>query len=459
MKRILLLAIATLMLTGRGNAQQAAGPEYWSGKLTIGLQQLNIGFSIKALPEGKQVCSMDVPEQGAKDIPAELVRNDGDSLVIKIAALRAAYHGAKIPDGSIKGIFTQNGIRLALDLAPGKLQLKRPQTPVPPFGYRTKEVVFRNDAEGAELAGTLTYPTDFDKYPEGTVPVVLMVTGSGTQNRDEELFDHKPFLVIADFLAKNGIASLRYDDRGAGKSTGPVKDITTMNNLADAEAGISFLRSLGEFGQTGVLGHSEGGTIAFMMGARKSVDFLISLAGTAVTGLKVIVGQNEAIMQKQGLPAKMVRDYATALEILYGDRISGKQIPDKTRYVEDLCSANGLELPANLKSNLEKCTTAGGEWLTWFLGYDPAEAIREITCPVFALNGTLDLQVLCDDNLPVIKSNLPHGSSNLVKEYDGLNHLFQHATPFTALNYGAIEETISAEVLNDIAVWINRLAK
>lgn len=457
MKRILLLAIVTLILAWHGNAQQATELGYWSGKLTIGLQQLNIGFSIRTLPEGKQICTMDVPEQGAKDIPAELVRNDGDSLIIKIEALRAAYRGARTSDGSIKGIFNQNGVRLALDLNPDKLQLRRPQTPVPPFGYRTEEVVFRNKDEGAELAGTLTYPMDFDKYPKGTVPVVLMVTGSGSQNRDEELFDHKPFLVIADFLAKNGIASLRYDDRGAGKSTGPVKDITTLNNLADAEAGISFLRSLGQFGQTGVLGHSEGGTIAFMMGARRSVDFLISLAGTAVPGIKVIVGQNEAIMHKQGLPAKMIQDYATALEMLYSDRVSGKQIPDKTRYVEDLCSANGLELPDNLKSNLVQCTTAGGEWLTWFLEYDPAEAIRQITCPVFALNGTLDLQVLCSDNLPVIKSNLPHGSDNLIKEYDGLNHLFQHATPFTALNYGAIEETVSEEVLNDIASWINRL--
>ena len=333
--------------------------------------------------------------------------------------------------------------------------MKRPQTPVGPFVYTTEEVVFRNDAEGAELSGTLTYPVNYGTYKNKSVPVVLMVSGSGGQNRDEEVFDHKPFLVIADFLARNGIASLRYDDRGVGKSKGPTKGTTTENNLADAEAGISYLRSLNKFGKVGVLGHSEGGTIAFMMGANKSVDFLISLAGGAADGIEVIVGQNEAAMLQQGVPQELINDYASALRIVYKDRINGKEIDDKSKYIEDLCNDKGFTLPNNFKSNLAKCITYGGNWLTWFLGYDPADAIRKIKCPVMALNGTLDLQVLSKDNLPVIKENLPKNKKSLIKEYDGLNHLFQHCTPANALNYGAIEETISEDVLTDMINWIN----
>ena len=192
-----------------------------------------------------------------------------------------------------------------------------------------------------------------------------------------------------------------------------------------------------------------------MMGANRGVDFLISLAGGAAKGIDVIVGQNGAAMQLQGVPQEIIEDYDVALRIVYTDRISGKEITDKSEYIETLCQTNKLTLPNNFKSNLVKCITFGGNWLTWFLGYDPADAIRKIKCPVMALNGTLDLQVLSKDNLPVIKENLPKNKKSLIKEYDGLNHLFQHCTPANALNYGAIEETISEDVLTDMINWIN----
>ena len=192
-----------------------------------------------------------------------------------------------------------------------------------------------------------------------------------------------------------------------------------------------------------------------MMGADRCVDFLISFAGGAANGIDLIVGQNEAAMQQQGVPQETIKDYASALRIVYADRVNGKDIDDKSKYIEDICNTKCLSLPDNFKSNLVKCITYGGNWLTWFLGYDPADAIRKIKCPVMALNGTLDLQVLSSDNLSVIEENLPKNKKNLIKEYDGLNHLFQHCTPATALNYGAIEETISDEVLNDITNWIN----
>lgn len=457
MKRILNLLVVIVIASVVCNAQDAITTDSWIGEIAVGTRNLNICFCIKTQHDGKQICTMDVPDQGAKNIPVALLKNDPDSLNLSIALLRATYKGKKVSAESIIGVFTQNGMSFPLNLKPGSFELSRPQTPVGPFAYITEEVFFRNDAEDAQLAGTLTYPINFESYADGSVPVVLMVTGSGSQDRNEEVFGHKPFLVIADFLAMNGIASLRYDDRGVGKSTGPTVGTTTENNLADAEAGISYLRGLKKFGKVGVLGHSEGGTIAFMMGANNSVDFLISLAGGAANGIDVIVGQNEVTMQQQGVPQKVINDYATALRIVYKDRIGRVEIDDKTRYIEDLCQTNSLTLPENFKANLVKCITYGGEWLTWFLGYDPKDAISKISCPVMALNGDMDLQVLSKDNLTVIKENLPTNDLNLIKEYKSHNHLFQHCTLATALNYGAIEETISEEVLNDMVNWINKI--
>lgn len=452
---IIIATIAVVAFTNCGT-KKCVSPESWSGEVAIGANKLKMGFNIKNLPDGKQSCTMDVPQQGAKDIPVEITRNDSDSLNLFISTLKAVYKGRKVSPESIEGTFTQHGAVFSLSLKPGAVS-ERPQTPVPPFAYKTEEVIFKNEAESAELSGTLTYPVNYKKLKRGSVPVVLMVTGSGSQDRNEEIFGHKPFLVIADFLARNGVASLRYDDRSTGGSKGPTKNITTMNNLADAKAGISYLRSLDKFGKIGVLGHSEGGTIAFMMGAEKSVDFIVSLAGTAANGIDVIVGQNKALMQLQGTPQKLAKDYTSALRIVYNDRINKKDIKDKQLYVNELCKSNNFSLPESLKSNLEKCITFGDEWLTWFLAYSPVEAIRKITCPVMALNGNMDMQVLSNDNLTLIKENLPANDKNLIKEYASLNHMFQHCTPATALNYSAIEETISEEVLRDIINWIDCL--
>ncbi len=458
MFRILIPYIIVVLFSSLcSHAQKLEPSASWTGELSMGINKLHIGFNIKTLSDGTFTGTMDVPEQGAKNIPVSVLKNDSDSLNISIPALRAVYRGRKLSAESIEGKFSQNGAVLDLNLKHGKSLLKRPQTPNAPYAYKTEEVLFSNEAEGAVLSGTLTYPINYNASAKKQTPVVLMVTGSGGQDRNEEIFGHKPFLVIADYLARHGIASLRYDDRGIGKSTGPTRGTTTQNNLADAKAGIFYLRKLNKFGKVGIIGHSEGGTIAFMLGAEKSVDFLVSLAGSAANGIDVIVCQNEAMMRQQGVPQEIIGNYAKALRILYKDRVEGKEINDHVRYTEDLCNAENLTLPDALKTNLSKCVSAGGEWFTWFLRYSPAEAIRKVACPVMALNGTLDLQVLSKDNIPIIRDNLPANSKNIIREYESLNHLFQHCTPATALNYGAIEETISEEVLSDMVGWINAI--
>ena len=285
---------------------------------------------------------------------------------------------------------------------------KRPQTPQPPFPYQTEEVAFTNENAEATFCGTLT-------LPKGANTVMLMVTGSGQQNRDEELFEHKPFAVIADYLARHGIATLRYDDRATGKSVGgDVKDATTKDFADDALAGIEWLRQNKRFKKVGIIGHSEGGLIAFMLGALDKVDFIVSLAGPAVRGDSLLLEQNKALLgdKAKGLTIESVRSNVSALQ----------------------------------KS-----------WYNFYIDYDPQPDLARIACPVMAVNGSKDLQVVASQNIPALRRLLTKNGQNVIKEYPDLNHLFQYCQTGIPTEYGQIEETFSEEVLNDIVEWIQQL--
>lgn len=284
---------------------------------------------------------------------------------------------------------------------------RRPQTPRPPFPYSTEDVTFTNDSAHATLAGTLTMPHG-KEHP----PVVLMVTGSGLQNRDEELMGHRPFAVIADYLARHGIASLRYDDRTFGQSTGgDVKNATTRDFAGDAKAGLAWLRQSGRFAKVGILGHSEGGAIAFMLAAEGLPDFIVSLAGPAVRGDSLLLAQNKALLGALG----------------------------------------SLMTIEKVRVNV---LLAGNAWLRYYIDYDPQPDIARTHCPVMALNGSKDMQVIASQNLPALRRHLPTDSRHLIKEYAGLNHLFQHCQSGHPNEYATIEETIAEEVLQDITRWI-----
>ncbi len=428
----------------------------WSGKLSMGINSLALCFNI-INESDKTICTLDVPEQGGVGIPTELVLLTDKEIEIYVPNLGVKYKGFRKSSDIIEGTFSQHGIELPLILNPGKLKANRPQTPKKPYLYRSEEVTFYNEAEGATLKGTLTYPMLEYRYAKGSIPVVVMVTGSGGQNRDEELFDHKPFLVIADYLAKCGIASLRYDDRGVGESTGPTYNMTTLNIKSDAEAAVNYLKSLNEFGKVGVLGHSEGGTIAFMLGGDNCVDFIVSLAGAAVKGIDILVDQNRVQLEQRGLNKDLANSHSTVLRAIFEDRINKVQVTDNEKYISEICAKNSIVLPTEIQSSLSNFITFGGIWLDWFLAYDPAEAIKKIKVPVMAINGDLDLQVISKSNLKVLEDNLEPNSKNLIKEYPSLNHLFQHCNYADALNYWKNEETISPEVLKDIANWINSI--
>ena len=286
---------------------------------------------------------------------------------------------------------------------------------------------------------------------------MVMVTGSGLQNRDEEVFDHKPFAVIADWLARNGIASLRYDDRGAGKSVGPLENATSKNYAADAKAAVEYVRGLKRFGKVGVLGHSEGGTIALMLAGEGIPDYIISMAGVATQGVECIVWQNVALLEQQGVPEQMRSDYGKALRGIYAQRVkNGGPVAEAEKFVQQMCSSEGLKLPPQFVANLVSVASLESPWIDFFAAYDPAEAIGEIKCPVMAVNGTLDMQVPAE-NLQVLGRLLRPNAKNMIKEYPGKNHLFQNCTKGNSLQYEEIEETISQDMLEDISIWIKEL--
>ena len=446
MKRIVCLAIMLVSLFAV-NAENISGS--WNGKLSTGAQSLTIVFNI----EGEN-CTMDSPDQGAFGLKADLKKCTDDSLKVEMPEMNVVFEGVRVGN-EIKGSFVQYGYAIPLVLNPGKPHYNRPQTPQPPFPYKEEEVSFVNGADGAVLSGTLVYPETFAK---GKTPVVLLVSGSGLQNRDEELFEHRPFAVIADYLARNGIATLRYDDRSAGKSTGDVMNATTETFAADADAGLQFLRDKGEFGKVGLLGHSEGGLIAFMLAGKGKTDFIVSMAGCTVRGDKVLVEQSKLLLPTQGMPETMVADYCRVLEKVYAGKIAyGALAKTNSQMLVGMAVAEAgvTNLPEQLRQNLVNIMSLDDAWMNYFISYDPAETIKQITCPVMAANGTKDLQVVASTNLENLRRLLSVKDGDVIKQYEGLNHLFQHCKTGAVTEYINIEETISPEVLNDIAKFIS----
>ena len=414
MKKSFIILFVLVALTGQAQVNSTTALlGSWSGKLKVGAMSLTIVLHLDQV-DGNVKVSLDSPDQGAKGIPASKGYLSDDSVAVKIVSLGATYR-ARLKDGKLDGTFSQSGMSIPLEMSKGIAEVKRPQMPKAPYPYETEEVTFRNEADGATLSGTLTWPVGYNKNQKPVM--VLFVSGSGQQNRDEEVMNHKPFLVIADYLARQGIATLRYDDRATGKSVGgDVKNATTADFSRDALAGIDFLRSKKAFSKVGILGHSEGGSIAFMLGSQKKVDFIVSLAGPTVKGDTLLAAQSNRILSLSGQPATMTVE----------------------KYRQTVATMNQ-------------------PWLNWFNDYDPTNDIRQIRCPIFALNGDRDCQVISTLCLPALRRLLQPSKKHLIKEYPSLNHLFQHCTTGLPDEYSQIEETISPEVLQDIAQWINSL--
>ena len=398
MKKYIISAILLFSIALFSHAQTGT----WSGKLDVQGTKISLVFHL----DGDNP-TMDSPDQGVKGIPIEVAR-----------------------------------------ITPGEEKLNRPQTPVGPFPYTTEEVSFANG--DAVLKGTLVLPEGCSRK----TPVLVMVTGSGLQNRDEEIYEHKPFAVIADALARDGIATLRYDDRGFGESTGDLVLCTTEDLKNDALAGIDLLRK--RFDKVGVIGHSEGGTIALMLAAEKKADFIVSLAGMVVSGKETLLWQNRIALMAKGVPAETIDMYCQALGETFDACIAGTPIPSAGKY----------DLPAALAQNLSAISLQlQTPYLKYFIAMDARPLLGSIarpllgsiTCPVMALNGTKDTQVDPESNLGALRNGLPVNAKNQVETIEGVNHLFQHCQTGAATEYRDIEETISPEVLEKMVQWLSEL--
>jgi uncharacterized protein len=457
MKKILYLVLA-LLFAQAAFAQNYAGD--WGGVLTAGGTELRIVFHITQTPDG-YTSAMDSPDQGVKGIPVTSTTVEDGKLKLTIAAAGIEYTGTLNEDQAIAGVFRQAGQSFDLLLTRDAAKTSdpsRPQEPKPPFPYYSEEVVFRNPAaNNIRLAGTLTLPKKKGKFP-----VVVLISGSGPQNRNEELLGHQPFLVLADHLTRQGIGVLRFDDRGAYASEGDFATATTFDFATDAEAAIAYLETRKEVDKDriGLIGHSEGGVIAPIVASRNTqVDFIVLLAGTGIRGAELLLMQQELIGRANGVPEAELQEVKAvnrgAFDIVLANE-DPAVIETKLRaYLNEQLAL----LPDSLQDErLVEQTMSGIDtpWMLTFLRYDPAVALQKVKCPVLAVNGSKDLQVPASENLAAIKAALENGGNKrvTVQQFDGLNHLFQECTTGSPNEYAKIEQTFSPLAMQAVSDWI-----
>jgi pimeloyl-ACP methyl ester carboxylesterase len=427
----------------------------WDGTLEVaGLGKLRLVFHIRTTPAGT-TGALESPDQGPGALPLSSLSRTGSTVALEAKAINVRFEGDLSADGTtIAGHWVQNGKDTPLTIkrrapgAAGPAPLARPQTPRPPFPYRQMEVGYDNPTGRNHLAGTLTLPPG-----KGPFPAALLITGSGQQDRDETLMGHKPFLVLADYLSRRGIAVLRVDDRGIGGSTGEVLHATSADFATDVEAGLAFLRTRADIDprRIGLIGHSEGGLIGPMVAARNpSVAWLVMMAGPGVSGERIIVSQQRLIAAAAGTPAAVIDTNEALQGRLLAVTMAAKDAQAAREAVKPILAAGGIAGAAG-DAAADQLTS---DWFRSFLRSDPVPALKQLRIPVLAVAGRLDLQVPPSENLPAIRAALAANRDAQVVELPGLNHLFQTARAGGVGEYAQIEETIAPAALKSVGDWI-----
>ncbi len=458
------LTLLTLFFGLHLSAQEIVGQ--WNGVLQLPGVELHIVFHVDKKDKGGYTSTMDSPDQGANGIPVTTTTFKDGVITFELTPMKIMYTGT-IEGEEIFGTFTQGGHEFSLNLdrkEVAKTVLNRPQEPKAPFPYKSEEVKFTNTKDNVTLGGTLTLPEDKGKFP-----VVVLITGSGPQNRDEELMGHKPFLVIADYLTRNGIAVLRYDDRGIAESSGKFDEANSEDFSHDVEAAVDYLKTRTDIrkSQIGLIGHSEGGLIAPMVAARnKDIAFIVLLAGPGIKGSEILLSQQRAIFKASGLTDEEIKQRTSTTASLF-DIISTSESNhldrDLNDYIEKLVALQGGEAQdmstrEYIEMQLQEISTP---WMSYFIKHDPVPVLNKVKVPVLALNGGKDIQVQAKLNLPAVQKALVAGGNKKVtiKEYPNLNHLFQEATTGFPDEYFKIEQTFSPAVLQDMRDWIKLQVK
>jgi uncharacterized protein len=438
----------------------------WLGTLKVGAISLRLAVEVTAKPDGTYAGTLNSLDQDAVARPVDEVMLKDKSVHLALKAFRLAIDGTLNEAATeISGKFKQGGLALPIVLKKSEhppAPRKRPQEPKPPYPYRSEEVTYENKAGHAKLAGTLTIPRG-----DGRFPAVLLITGSGPQDRDEQIFGHRPFLVLADYLTRRGIAVLRVDDRGVGKSTGDVQKATSEDFAGDVEAGVAFLRSRPEVdpAKIGLIGHSEGGIIAPMVANRThEVAFIVMLAGPGVTGDEILRMQMEFLLKQVGASESMVArsvDYQKKLYAAVNGEHDAAALEKKMKalraeYIASLTPAEKKQAGAGEDSSESGAKVLGSPWFRFFLAYDPRPALTRVQCPVLALIGEKDMQVPPKANIPELEKALKSGGNKdfTVRELPHLNHLFQACENGSVTEYAKIEETFAPAALEVIGKWI-----
>ena len=452
-------------------AQQTDLSGTWSGKLNLpNSMKLTVVFNIEKDTNDIYRTTMDSPDQGAKGIPTESTTITDDSILINIPGIMGSYQGKIFTDSmKIEGKWKQAGMTLELILHKvDKIEEpKRPQEPKEPFPYKSEDVKFENKIDSVTLAGTLTFPQGGNNFP-----AVVMITGSGGQNRNEELLGHKPFLVIADYLTRNGIAVLRFDDRGIGESTGDFSKATSEDFAKDVLAAVDFLKTRGEINHSkiGLIGHSEGGLIAPMVAVQSNdIAFIVLMAGPGIPGDSILYLQGALIQKAEGTSeeeiqksVKLQREVFSLIKNIDNDEKLKADVREKfnaeysTMTEEEKSKLGDPEVYLNMQLK-----TLTSPWFKYFLKYNPVPTLEKTKCPVLAINGENDLQVPPKENLSAIENALKKGGNNNfeVKMLPGLNHLFQTSSTGAVSEYNQIEETISPLALETMLNWIKSITK
>jgi pimeloyl-ACP methyl ester carboxylesterase len=448
---------------------EATQAEHWKGALIAPGGELEFFVTFTPAGDGYNA-TVSIPAQGANDLALSDVVYTAEEISFTLeAAPPSGAHWVGKPSEDFQtaeGEFSQGAATLPFKMERVEEEAagaSRPQHPQPPFPYDVRDVTYTNPIDDTTLAGTLTVPRG-----EGPHPAALLITGSGSQDRDETIFGHKPFLVIADHLTRNGIAVLRVDDRGIGGSTGLRADLTTEDFVGDALAGISFLAEQPGIDprEVGLIGHSEGGIIAPMVAARSpGVAYVVMLSGSGISGYELMPLQLAAVQRAIGRPEENIEQQLVAYRRMMDAIVEGADDDAVREALVQLVKVQYANLPEDSPARQPEAMdqlVAGqmaqvtSPWFRFFFAFDPREALREVRCPVLALGGSLDLQVPPDANLPVIEQVLKEAGNTdvTVVELEGLNHLFQTARTGSPAEYGQIEETFAPEALDLITAWI-----